>query len=93
MIGKILETINEEQNLRNFIKNIFLLSQEPKTKTDEYKSDTWLEPWQLIERNEYNEFDLSLLLCYTIMITEQFKDRRIVIHNCFIAKEIESQQP
>ena len=48
-----------------------------------------MEPWQLIERNEYNEFDLSLLLCYTIMITEQFKDKQIVIHNV-ISKEIES---
>ena len=43
----------------------------------------------MLERNDYNEFDLSLLLCYTIMITEQFKDNQILIHNV-ISKEIES---
>ena len=43
----------------------------------------------MLERNDYNEFDLSLLLCYTIMITEQFKDSQILIHNV-ISKEIES---
>ena len=85
----IRSIINEEQNPLEILSKIYFYCPRTKTKTDEYKTDTWLEPWQLLERNDYNEFDLSLLLCYTIMITEHFKAKVIVIHNCII-KESES---
>ena len=88
-LNNIRSSINEEENPLEILSQIYFYCPRTKTKTDEYKIDTWLEPWQLIERNEYNEFDLSLLLCYTIMITEQFKDSQILIHNV-ISKEIES---
>ena len=85
----IRSIINEERNPLEILSKIYFYCPRTKTKTDEFKIETWLEPWQLLERNDYNEFDLSLLLCYTIMITEHFKDKVIVIHNC-ILKENES---
>ena len=54
----------------------------PKVKyyTDPYDSSTWPTPWELIDENEYCEFNLILGMCYTIQLTERFKDCRPTIN-------------
>jgi hypothetical protein len=41
--------------------------------TDPYDSSTWPSPWELIDENEYCEFNIILGICYTIQLTERFK--------------------
>jgi hypothetical protein len=54
----------------------------PKVKyyTDPYDSSSWPTPWELIDENEYCEFNLILGMCYTIQLTERFKDCRPTIN-------------
>jgi hypothetical protein len=48
----------------------------PKVKiyTDPYDEDTWPTPWELISENEYCPFNKILGVCYTIQLTERFKN-------------------
>ena len=52
----------------------FLRLPRVKIYTDPYDSSTWPTPWELISENEYCEFNLILGMCYTIQLTERFKD-------------------
>ena len=54
------------------LMNIFQYCPRSKTNTDIYKKDTWLTGWQLVERNEYDLFDISLLVSYTVLLTDNF---------------------
>ena len=52
----------------------FLRLPRVKIYTDPYDSATWPTPWELISENEYCEFNLILGMCYTLQLTERFKD-------------------
>jgi hypothetical protein len=41
--------------------------------TDPYDQSSWPTPWELIEENEYCEFNIILGICYTLQLTERFK--------------------
>ena len=58
--------------------NIFQYCPRTKTNTDIYKKDTWLTGWQLVERNEYDLFDISLLVSYTVLLTDNFKNAELI---------------
>jgi hypothetical protein len=42
--------------------------------TDPYDRNRWPTAWELITENEYCEFNLILGMCYTLQLTERFKD-------------------
>jgi hypothetical protein len=44
-----------------------------KVYTDPYDQSTWPTPWELIEENEYCKFNLILAVCYTLQLTNRFK--------------------
>lgn len=44
--------------------------------TDPYDSATWPTPWELIEENEFCEFNIILGICYTLQLTERFKNSK-----------------
>ena len=48
----------------------------PKVKfyTDPYDQTTWPTPWELIDENEYCQFNTILGICYTLQLTERFKN-------------------
>lgn len=48
----------------------------PKVKfyTDPYDQRTWPTPWELINENEYCQFNIVLGICYTLQLTNRFKD-------------------
>ena len=56
------------------ISIFFLRLPRVKIYTDPYDSATWPTPWELISENEYCEFNLILGMCYTLQLTERFKD-------------------
>ena len=56
------------------VTRYFLNKPRVKIYTDPYDSSTWPTPWELIDENEYCEFNIILGICYTIQLTERFKN-------------------
>ena len=65
-----------ENDLTPFETVANFFEQLPKVKiyTDPYDPDTWPTPWELIDENEYCQFNILLGICYTIQLTERFKN-------------------
>lgn len=42
--------------------------------TDPYDQTTWPTAWELINENEYCQFNVLLGICYTLQLTERFQD-------------------
>lgn len=47
---------------------------------DPWDRDTWPSAWQLISENEYCEYCKILGMCYTLQLTDKFKDEQFEIH-------------
>ena len=47
---------------------------------DPYDKTTWLDPWQLLKENLYCDFSTVLAQCYSLQLTERFKEVPIEIH-------------
>jgi hypothetical protein len=54
----------------------------PATKiaTDPYDSETWPDPWAMIEENQYCDFMKILAIFYTLQLTERFSESEFEIH-------------
>jgi len=48
--------------------------------TDPYNKNIWPTPWQLIQENQYCEFCIVLGQCYSLQLTERFKEVDFEIH-------------
>ena len=48
--------------------------------TDPWDNATWLDPWELIHANQYCKFCSVLGMCYSLQLTERFKDSNFEIH-------------
>jgi hypothetical protein len=48
--------------------------------TDPWDKSTWLGPWELLYENQYCEFSRVLGMCYSLQLTERFKDATFEIH-------------
>lgn len=70
---KLREQIETSNNPLEDVTRYFLLKPRVKIYTDPYDSSTWPTPWELIDENEYCEFNIILGICYTIQLTERFK--------------------
>jgi hypothetical protein len=60
----------------NDVVNFFSKLPTAKFHTDPYDSSRWPTPWELIDENEYCKFNLILGICYTLQLTERFKNIR-----------------
>jgi hypothetical protein len=40
---------------------------------DPYYDREWPTPWEIIERNKYDDFTLSLMIGWTLLMTDRFK--------------------
>lgn len=56
------------------VANFFEKLPKVKVYTDPYDPDTWPTPWELIDEDEYCPFNIILGICYTIQLTERFKN-------------------
>lgn len=45
-----------------------------KVYTDPYDQSTWPTAWQLIDENEYCQFNIILAICYTLQLTTHFEN-------------------
>jgi hypothetical protein len=62
--------------------NFFQSKKKIKFYTDPYDQSTWPTPWELIEENEYCPFNIILGICYTLQLTERFKNIEPTISIC-----------
>ena len=62
------------------VSKFFLKLPRVKFYTDPYDSSTWPTPWELVSENEYCEFNLILGMCYTLQLTDRFKNVQPKIH-------------
>lgn len=49
---------------------------------DPWDCNTWPNPWELILENEYCEYCKILGMCYTLQLTDRFKEEQFEIHIC-----------
>ena len=77
---QLRQTLETSEDPFSDVAKFFLRLPRVKFYTDPYDSSTWPTPWELIDENEYCEFNLILGMCYTIQLTERFKDTRPTIN-------------
>ena len=53
-------------------------------KDNAWDPKTKIEPWHLIEKNEFTEYEIAQLIAYTLQLTDRFSSTEIEIH---ISKE------
>ena len=46
---------------------------------DPYYQDSWPTPWEIIVENKYDDFTKSVMIGYTLLLTNRFKDSNIKI--------------
>lgn len=47
---------------------------------DPYHQLSWPTPWQILEQNCYDDFTRSLMIGYTLKLTNKFKNSEIELH-------------
>lgn len=47
----------------------------------------WPDPWHLILDDRYDDLAIALGMCYTLSLTERFKDQKIEIHTSMLSGE------
>ena len=62
----------------NFYKKAPLVS----IQADPRDKNTWPDPWELLYDNQYCNFCIILGICYTLQLTDRFKDTDFKIHIC-----------
>jgi len=71
---QLRENLETSENPLKEVTEYFLKLPRVKIYTDPYDSATWPTPWELIDENEYCEFNIILGICYTLQLTERFKN-------------------
>lgn len=46
---------------------------------DPYNKKSWPSPWEIIAENKYDDFTRSLMIAWTLKLTEKFKQSKIEI--------------
>ena len=54
---------------------------------DPYRPNTWPDPWQLVIDNKYDDLAIALGMCYTLKLTDRFKDADFEIHMSILPKD------
>ena len=49
-------------------------------KVNAFDPDSKIEPWHLIEKNEFTEYEIAQLMAYTLQLTDRFCNSDIEIH-------------
>ena len=76
-LRKDLEQVNDPLET---VAQYFLKLPRTKFYTDPYDDSRWPTPWELIEENEYCQFNIILGICYTLQLTERFKNCHATIN-------------
>lgn len=72
-------SLEASKNPFNDVHHYFQRFPKVKVYTDPYDSTTWPTPWELINENEYCQFNTILGICYTLQLTNRFKNSNPII--------------
>lgn len=64
------------EDVINFYRKAPLVS----VHTDPWNPDTWPDPWQLLDENQYCDFCTVLGWCFSLQLTDRFKESSFEIH-------------
>lgn len=67
---------NPFQDLTEFYKMAPIVS----IHTDPWTPSVWPDPWELVYENQYDEFCILLGICYSMQLSDRFKDLTYEIH-------------
>ena len=81
------ETLEDSPKPINDVVQYYRLAPTVSIHTDPFNNKTWPGPWELLHENQYCIFCKVLGMCYTLQLTESFKDSKFEI---IIARDIES---
>jgi hypothetical protein len=71
---ELRQQLEESDDPLNDVVRFFSKFPQVKFYTDPYEPSTWPTPWELISENEYCRFNQILGICYTLQLTERFKN-------------------
>lgn len=73
-----------EESKTPLLDVIKLYADAPRTsiQVDPYDQSTWLSGWELIKENRYCSFALLLGMCYTLQLTNRFRNISMEIYVC-----------
>lgn len=54
---------------------------------DHYYSASWPTPWEIIEENRYDDFTKAIMIGYTLLLTERYKNSYVEIRTVVDAEQ------
>jgi hypothetical protein len=72
---KLSRSKNPFQNLINFWSSAPYIVYN--RKIDPYNKHSWPTPWEIIEENKYDDFTKALMMAWTLILTDKFKNSAI----------------
>ncbi len=81
------ETLEDSPNPIGDVVQYYRLAPTVSIHTDPYNQKSWPGPWELLHENQYCSFCKILGMCYTLQLTESFKDKTFEI---IIGRDIEN---
>ena len=70
------ETLEDSPKPINDVVQFYRLAPTVSIHTDPFNNKTWPGPWELLHENQYCIFCKVLGMCYTLQLTESFKDSK-----------------
>ena len=74
------ETLSNSSDVITDVVELYQKAPKVSIHTDPYSQQTWPGPWELILENKYCDFCKILGICYTLQLTESFKDSNFEIY-------------
>tara|TARA_B100000900_G_scaffold316600_1_gene275566 strand:+ start:309 stop:734 length:426 start_codon:yes stop_codon:yes gene_type:complete len=58
-------------------------------KSNAFDPKTQIQPWHLLDKNSFTEYEIAQICAYTLQLTERFSEAKVEIH---ISKDIKSNE-
>ena len=74
------EKLEESEDPFRDVIDFYSVAPRTNYNADPWDKNTWPSPWELVEWNEYCPFTTVLGMCYSLQLTDRFKDSQFEIH-------------
>lgn len=78
--SRFRDSIEDSENPLEDLIDFYSSAPSVSIHTDPYDRTRWPNPWELLEENQYCEFCRVLAYCYSLQLTERFKQSAFEIH-------------